>query len=137
MFREKLADKLKIIFGVDKVLFDDFTLGKEQGVLFVDIDNVKDYRTENRKSLIIDGRISFCEKADKNKFSLLHDKIEMAENNLTSGIWFARNERSIKYNHNNNDFVKYDIDFIYSFNDEFVKTRDKIENIEVKGVYDE
>lgn len=128
MFRKDLEAKLKNIFGVKTVLFDSFELGKEQDALFVDIDNARDYITAGNRGMIVDGRISICGLADKNKYGWLHTKIEMAKRADINAIWFGRNESPIKFSHNNNDYVKYDIDFIYSWRTEFNAVKDKIES---------
>lgn len=133
MFRADLEARLKKIFGANKIIFDSFNLGKEQEALFVDIDNARDYIITGGRGVLVDGRISICGPADKHKYGWMHSKIEMARKTETETFIFGRNETQIKFQHNNNEFIKYDIDFIYRYKVDFNPISAKIESAEINS----
>lgn len=119
MFRPDLETKLKNIFGVDRFVYDAFNLGQEQETIFIDIDNARDYTTLGVINFLVDGRIAICAPADKHRYGWMHKKIEMANSKDSRFFIFGRNESPIRFSHNNNDFIKYDIDFVYKFSSDF------------------
>ena len=131
MFRSALETKLKNIFGVKTVLFDSFELGKEQDALFCDIDNASSYIVTGNQGMIVDGRISICGQSNKNKYGWIHTKIELAKKDDIKDLKFGRNESQIKFAHNNDDYVKYDVDFIYTHAVDFNPQSNKISGLEI------
>lgn len=131
MFKADLEDRLKKIFCVNSVKFDAFVLGKEQEVLFVDIDTAKLYSTSGKHWWFVKGRLSICGIASKHKYGWAHSKIDIADKALTSKFMFGRDERPIKYPYNNNDFVKVDVDFFYIYDADFNPNSAKIASVEL------
>ena len=131
MFSVGLKDNLKQIFGTPKVLFDAFTPGAEQDVLFCDIDNSRDYVTQDKRVFIVDGRISLCGQAVKHKYGFLHSRIALSKPEYIAGFAFSRNEKAIKYAWNNDDYVKYEIDFIYAVSMEYNPAKNNIGSVNI------
>lgn len=132
MFTKDLETKLKNIFGSQKVVFDSFQLGKEQETLFVEIDSAKDYTTDGNMGMLVVGRLGISGPAGKFKYGWAHKKIEIANRSDTDSFIFGRNELPIKFVHNSNEFIKYEVDFVYRFHASFNPRADKIESAEIK-----
>lgn len=131
MFKKDIEKRLFDIFGLDRIIFDAFNLGKEQEALFVDIDNIKDYVQAGKMCFIVDGRIAICAISEKHKYGWVHGRIELADFKVKAPFIFGRDESQIKFSHNNNDYTKYEVPFTYMYSCEFNKIKDFIESAEI------
>lgn len=127
MFRSDLEKKLKTVFGVEKVIYDQFSLGKEIDALFCDIDEARVYTPQGGRSFIVTGRLTLCGYAGKNQYGWIHNRIELAKKADIAELWLGRNETPVKFSHNNGDYVKYDVDFIYRWAGQYNAEQEKIE----------
>lgn len=132
MFKSTLEAKLKKVFGINQIIFDAFQLGKEQEALFVDIDNAKDYTTEGNIDMLVLGRLSISGPTGKFKYGWVRKKFETANKTDTADLFLGRDELPIKFMQNNNEFIKYEVEFVYRFKESFNPKSDKIGSAEIK-----
>lgn len=126
MFKSDCELRLKNIFGINRIIFDAYSAGKEQEAIFVDIDDIYDYAVEGDISLIVIGRLEICGPAVKMQYGWIRKKIETAKLSDTDTFIFGRKEIPIKFTQNNNEFVKYSVDFVYRFFENFNPKNAKI-----------
>jgi hypothetical protein len=106
-----LEEKLKQIFGINKVIFDQFELGKEQGALFCDINKVRCQISEGKKSLLVTGTLCVCAPKEKMPLGYFAEKRALAkdENELSLGL----DELPVQFKNNNDFYIKNDVEFTY------------------------
>lgn len=106
-----LEDKLKKIFGVEKIIFDTFEPGKEQAALFCSIDKVRAQISDGKKSLLVTGTLCVCVPRDKMPLGWFAERLALSrtENELSVGL----TEIPVQFKNDNDFYIKNDVEFTY------------------------
>lgn len=123
-----LKQDLSTIFEMN-VIFDKFDYGKEQEVLFCDVNNTTtSFDNSNYKEVVkIFGNLEYCFPITKiNNFNYLQKKFELflSSNKIVLGnINLDKESLSLKYTNQGQFFTKYSVGFSYFIKRDFNKSR--------------
>jgi hypothetical protein len=106
-----LEQKIKELFGVSKVIFDAFTIGKEQEAIFCDIDGITTKISSGKKSLLITGTLCICAIRERVPLGFFNEKMSLAKNE--SEFKVLSSETPIQFQNNNDFFIKNEVGFVY------------------------
>ena len=132
MYKEELTNKLKDIFGVQSVIYNNFTLGKEQSVIFVNVYNERIHfsKYKNSKYCRVEGRLELCGNSKQFYSGWFHEKFAIANEIQKKGLSLSSNETTIQFSFNQKMFNQLSVDFEYSVcNDDWDRERRKIKTI--------
>ena len=88
MFRKEMADKLKTIFGVKKVTFDQPGESYEQDVIFVEIEECLSRASQGRSYAKVTGSIVMFSERDKLPYGFFAKRIAQAPGDATKSFFF-------------------------------------------------
>jgi hypothetical protein len=125
---DKLRAKLIKMFGVKKVLFDSFSLGKEQGVLFCDIEKIETKITQGIKSILITGTLCICVSSEKMNISFFQEKASLSNDKELS---INSTEIPLPFSSNGNEFIKNEVLFTYKTSVQFNQPYETFEGLEI------
>jgi hypothetical protein len=132
-----LEQDLLIFSGFRKVLFDSFSYGDEQEVLYCDIDDViTSFCKQGNKYNEISGLLSFVCPIDKTKYDLLQEKYELCDKTKLGGILtLTPITQTLRYKTGGSrygfEFLKVSNGFNYIIDCEFNKIRKRITNLSI------
>lgn len=140
MYKKSLEKKLKEIFGVKSIIFDSFSLGKEQSVIFVNVFNerINCSRWKNKRYCRVDGRLELFGNKEQFYSGWMHEKYAIANSELKKDLYIAGKENSISVPFNQKMFEKISVDFEYIFCDnDWDRERMQIKNIKTEVIINE
>lgn len=88
MFRKTLEEKLKKIFGFEKVTFDAPSDAFEQDTLFIEIQQPRTRTTQAKVYARVTGQLVVFSQDNKMPFGFFNKRIEKAPNALTKDFFF-------------------------------------------------
>lgn len=88
MFRRELAEKLKAIFGVEKVSFDEPGDSFEQDTLFVEILESQSNTGQGRATAKVNGAIVMYSQHNKLPYGFFNKRLQNADPALTKPFFF-------------------------------------------------
>lgn len=88
MFRKELQEKLKAIFGFEKVTLSAPSDAFEQDTLFVQIDQPNTRTSEGKVFAKVYGQLIVYSQDDKLTYGFFNKRIEKADANLTKDFFF-------------------------------------------------
>lgn len=140
MYKKKLEEVLKEIFGVKSIIFDSFSLGKEQSVIFVNVFNEKIHcsKWKNERYCRVNGKLELCGNKEQFYSGWFHDKYAIANSVLKKGLSISSTENSISFPFNQKMFEKISVDFEYIFCDnDWDRERIQIKQIKTEVIINE
>lgn len=140
MYKKELSNKLKEIFGVKSIVFDSFSLGKEQSAIFVNVFNEKIHcsKWKNERYCRVEGKLELCGNKEQFYAGFFHEKYAIADKTLKKGLSLSGTENSISFSFNQKMFEKISIDFEYIFCDnDWDKERVQIKHINTEVIINE
>jgi hypothetical protein len=137
-----LEKDLLIFSGFKKVVFDSFSYGDEQEVLFCDIDDVTaSFSRQGNKYNEFSGLLSFVCPMKKTKFDILLEKYELCDKTNFSGmLTINQYTQTLRYrtggsryvaNKLGKDFLKVSNSFSYIIDCDFDRRRGKITDLSI------
>lgn len=88
MFRKEMQDKLKAIFGVKKVTFDEPGDSFEQDCIFVEILESQSNTGQGKATAKVSGALVMYSQNNKLPFGFFNKKIQQADKSLTKNFFF-------------------------------------------------
>ncbi|MDR0676932.1 MAG: hypothetical protein LBF97_07860 [Elusimicrobiota bacterium] len=132
MYHKALERDLISIFGVKKVLFGNVALGKEQEVLYCDIEKNSIRQAGNGKANgMVFGKIAILAQAKANPNVFFLSKKEKANPKILSRFSFSSIENNIDTTEYDVFFNCYSIDFVYFWREDFDPVKHKISGFNV------
>jgi hypothetical protein len=122
MWHRSIEEDLKRIFGVSKVLFAALGRGREQDVLFCDVEKVITTIRDGKAKARVYGNISIMGLYEKNRSGFLSKKVQLGDVDLTQKFVFGREESPVSpisawiYE---DKFNVYSIDFMYFYKEQY------------------
>lgn len=129
MFEKELEAKLKKIFGIDKVTFDEPGQSQEQDCLFVEIQTATNIIKAGRQIARVEGQAVMFGQNDKVKFGFFSKRIEKADDADTSSFFFFDIEENSRRYRN---LVQRSFSFIYFFDGQYDPDVGSITTVEFK-----
>ena len=126
---DNLKQDLYQIVGPKKINFGEFNYGDEQNILWVRVNTTRT-RTDvsKRKIFKVNGVMSICSVPGALKHGWLEERFDLA-NQSNRGRFILGDSNEIKYTVNENEFVKYTLEFEYNLDISYNDTPLKIKNI--------
>lgn len=116
MFENEMSEKLKRIFKVKKISYDEPGESGEQEVLFIDVET-SDNRVRKGKAIAkVMGSCSMIMPANKLSFGFFSKAIQEADPSDTKGFFFSDFESNNKRYQN---LVQRSFNFIYFFSGQY------------------
>lgn len=116
MFETALEEKLKKIFKVEKVSFSQPGESREQGCIFVEIENSRNAIKDGRQIARVSGNVVMFGPAEKLKFGFFSKAINAADSDDTKDLFFFDFETNTKLYQN---LVQRGFSFVYFFNGQY------------------
>lgn len=116
MFENELKDKLKSIFLVSEVSFDQPSEVKEQDKLWVDISDMKQTVKDGKVEGRIIGKAYMYGQSSKLTLGFFIQRIIKADSSLTKDFFFENLDSNTKYYQN---LVERGFDFVYFFSGQY------------------
>lgn len=88
MFKKSLSAKLKRIFDIDKVSYDEPSESQEQEALFVLVEKSKNTIKEKKEIAFVQGKVLVFGSADKMPYGYFSKKIQEADAADTRDLFF-------------------------------------------------
>lgn len=88
MFRKEMQEKLKAIFGVKKVSFDEPGDSYEQDCIFVFVQECKSNTGQGKATARVAGQLIMFSERDKLTFGFFNKKLQQAPAALTKPFFF-------------------------------------------------
>ncbi len=126
VFEFSLQTKLKNIFDMTKVSFDEPGESDEQECIFIDVSNAKQSIKDGRAYFKVSGKCHIVAPHDKLPFGFFHRKIKLADLADSKDFFFFDIEESAKMHLN---LVKRSFSFVYFFNTQLNPVDGTIESI--------
>ena len=126
MFKKELSEKLKGIFSVNKVSFDEPGLSKEQECIFVEIEQSNNVIKDGVALARVTGKCVMFGQNDKLPFGFFSKKIKQADINLTKDLFFYDIETNTKLA---NNLVEFSFSFVYFFSGQYDPDMGTIDSI--------
>lgn len=126
MFRESLSEKLKKIFQIKAVSFDQPSEAKEQQVIFVSVESAISQVTKGRAVVRVSGGFSVFVNSDKLPFGYFNKRIEQASFEDTADLFFYNIDQNQKYFGN---LVERRVSFIYFYDSQYDPAAGEISSI--------
>lgn len=130
MFEKELADRLKKIFGVQKVSYDEPGESKEQKCLFVEIETSRNRIKAGVEHARVTGKIILFATAEQVPFGFFSKGIAAATKEMTAPLYFFDFEENTRLYQN---IVQRSVSFVYFFTGQYdpdVGTLTEVEFIE-------
>lgn len=126
MFEKELKAKLKKIFEMEKVTFEEPADTKEQQALFIDVLTSNVQAREGMASGKVTGTFSIFANSDKMPFGFIAKKIAKANPSDTKDIFFYNVEQNVKYYGN---LVERKTGFVYFFSEQYDPEQGEIDSL--------
>lgn len=88
MFRKEMQDKLKAIFGVKKVTYDEAGDSYEQDCIFVEILNCQSNTGQGKATAKVTGALVMYSQNNKLPYGFFNKKLQQASKELTKNFFF-------------------------------------------------
>ena len=117
MYEKTLESRLLQIFGIKKVEFDSYKLGRDQEILWCNVFdcNVRFGDTGHERA-IVTGQLEISAAKGKLFCGWLH---KQTLKNTNRDFWFSPYERDIHFEDNGKVFTKYSMEFAYFYDGQF------------------
>lgn len=126
MFKNELSDKLKRIFDLKKVSFDQPSNSKEQECLFVEIEKALNSVRDGRVLSRVTGNALVWGPADKIPFGYFSKRIKQADPEDTKDLFFTDIETNVRTYQN---IVQRGFSFTYFFNSQYDPATGSIDQV--------
>lgn len=88
MFKKEMAEKLKAIFGVKEVKFDEPGESFEQDTLFVEVQKCRSNTGQGRATARVTGALIFFSQNEKLSYGFFNKRLQQASGKLTAPFYF-------------------------------------------------
>lgn len=134
MFEDSLKEKLKTIFKVKKVSFDQPGSSQETECLFVDIESAKESITDNKAKAMVTGSVFMFAPNDKLPFGYLFKMIQDADEEVKKDLHFVGREENTKIFR---DKVQRSVGFVYFFSTQYDPDDGSITSVNIIDISEE
>jgi hypothetical protein len=128
VFEQELSDKLKRIFGVKKVTYDEPGQSGEQECLFIEIENSNNVIKDGRAKAMVSGKAVMFGTAGKMPFGFFSKRIAEADPDDTKDFFFYDFESNTRQHR---DKVQRGFSFVYFFDSQYDPETGSITSIEI------
>lgn len=116
MYENELSEKLKNIFQLKKVTFQEPGESNEQETLFIEIETSRNKIKDGRFTARVSGRLTVFGNANKMPFGFFSKQIDKAKVDDKKDFFFTDFEENTKII---NNIVERSLSFVYFFNGQF------------------
>lgn len=116
MLEKELADKFKAIFQMQKVTYDTPGESREQGCLFIEIENSKQTFKDGKEIAMITGNAVIFARNEEIPLGFFAKAIARADKSLTKDLFFFDFEaNTLRFR----DLVQRGFSFVYFFDSQY------------------
>jgi len=116
MFEKELANRLRLLFKIQKVTYDQPGESNEQNCIFVNVETPRIRFKDGRVLARVSGKITIQGNSESIPFGFLSKSYQEADSDLKKDIVFLNMEQNEKYYRN---LVQRTCDFVYFFSTQY------------------
>lgn len=128
MFEKELAERLRLLFKMKKVTFDQPGESNEQDCIFVSVENPRIRFKDGRATARVSGKITIQGNSERIPFGFLSKAYQEADSALKKDIVFLNMEQNEKYYRN---LVQRTCDFVYFFSTQYDPNMGTIDSVDI------
>lgn len=128
MFKKSLEEKLRLLFKIKKVTFDQPGESNEQECIFVSVENPRIRFKDGRVSARVSGTILIQGNSERLPFGFMSKAYQEANEAVKKDIAFFNSEANEKYYRN---LVQRTCEFVYFFSTQYDPSMGTIDSVDI------